>query len=193
MCWRWWVYCGVLSCPHSSLPAAWQRQPCHPACGMLFPPGLIALWPGSSGEQSRGSAGAPSWGLGAFSWETTGTPPAPYFQQHLWRISFEAGSLPGKHLPPRKTSLPVWNAGLRNHVLCLGVQVQGRGNNSRLYSCLAHIFGFELCSLQDTDELLLKVTLISSQASGKVFQFFQAASVPITTCFLSIIDNPNPL
>lgn len=32
---------------------------------------------------------------------------------------------------------------------------------------------------------------VSSQASGKVFQFFQAASVPMAACFLSVIDNPN--
>lgn len=67
----------------------------------------------------------------------------------------------------------------------------GRGNNSRFYSCLAHLFGFELCSLHLTDEQLLKVMHISSQASGKVSSS-KLLLFPSQPAFLSIIDNPNP-
>lgn len=60
--------------------------------------------------------------------------------------------------------------------------------DGRLHNCLVHYFGFELCSLQLTDELCLKATHISSQPG---VQFFQAASVPIAACFPLISGNPN--
>lgn len=168
-------------CPHAPCCLPWEALPPCPGGALpSLPSGHLAL--PHRGAEPRCPAGTPGWRLDAPSWERTGTPPAPYqVLRNCWST---------------------WqsSASQENKFICLKCEVKksftifrtstGKGNNSGRHNCLVHCFGFQLCSLQLTDELLLKVILISSQPR---VQFFQDASVSIAASFPSIRGNPNAL
>lgn len=103
------------------LPCPWDALPFLPKCHLTFE------------EEPRRLAGTPGPRLGAPLQERTGTPP------HLTG-SFDIASLLGKSTSQEnkflslkckaKESFTVFRTNIR------------RGNNSGLYSCLAHCFGF---------------------------------------------------
>lgn len=138
------------------------------------------VWPHCTEEQRPSVLlGLPE-RLDTSSRERTGTPPAPYqVLCNCWSTKQTSASQEKEFIclkcKPKK-SVTTFRTRTR------------RENNSGLHSCLAYSFGFELCSLLLTDELLLKVIHVSYQPG---VQFFQAASLPIATCFTFISDNPN--